>query len=152
MGLDVSHGCWHGAYSAFMTWRCKLAEIAGLPPLYLMEGFYKEGNPLTDPCWRSQFDKEGSSWYLWREMQRSLPIRWECLNPDILYELLYHSDCDGTLEVEILEPLAKRLEDLLPLLPTEPQRGHIGDWREKTQDFIDGLRLASERKEIVEFG
>ena len=26
MGLDCSHGCWHGAYSAFMRWRAKLAR------------------------------------------------------------------------------------------------------------------------------
>ncbi len=39
MGLDTSHGCWHGAYSAFMRWRRKLAEVAGFPPLDSMEGF-----------------------------------------------------------------------------------------------------------------
>jgi hypothetical protein len=39
MGLDTSHDCWHGAYSAFMRWREKLAEVAGLPPLRMMEGY-----------------------------------------------------------------------------------------------------------------
>ena len=29
MGLDTTHGCWHGAYSAFQRWRHKLAEVAG---------------------------------------------------------------------------------------------------------------------------
>lgn len=24
MGLDTSHDCWHGSYSAFMAWRCEL--------------------------------------------------------------------------------------------------------------------------------
>lgn len=38
MGLDCSHNAWHGAYSAFMRWRIKLAEVAGLPPLEFMEG------------------------------------------------------------------------------------------------------------------
>jgi hypothetical protein len=33
MGLDTTHDCWHGAYSAFMRWRRKLAEVAGYPPL-----------------------------------------------------------------------------------------------------------------------
>lgn len=87
MGLDTTHGCWHGAYSAFMRWREKLAEVAGLPPLMLMEGFY----------------------------------------------------------------LADRLAELLPKLPEGDGGGHIGHWREKTQTFIDGLRLAASRGEDVEF-
>jgi hypothetical protein len=44
MGLDVSHECWTGAYSAFHIWRCKIAELKGLPPLELMEGFYIGGD------------------------------------------------------------------------------------------------------------
>ena len=39
MGLDTSHNCWHGAYSAFMRWRQEIAKAAGIP-LMLMEGFY----------------------------------------------------------------------------------------------------------------
>jgi hypothetical protein len=38
MGLDISHGCWEGAYSAFMRWRQQIAEVAGIP-LMLMDGF-----------------------------------------------------------------------------------------------------------------
>jgi hypothetical protein len=40
MGLDTTHNCWHGAYSAFMRWRQEIAKAAGLPPLDLMEGFF----------------------------------------------------------------------------------------------------------------
>jgi len=29
MGLDTTHGCWNGAYSAFSRWRTKIAEVAG---------------------------------------------------------------------------------------------------------------------------
>ncbi len=29
MGLDTSHDCWHGAYSAFGRWRRAIAEAAG---------------------------------------------------------------------------------------------------------------------------
>ncbi len=39
MGLDVSHDCWHGSYSAFHRWRSKLAEVSEKPPLDSMEGF-----------------------------------------------------------------------------------------------------------------
>ncbi len=31
MGLDTSHDCWHGAYSAVTRWRNTVAEIAGYP-------------------------------------------------------------------------------------------------------------------------
>lgn len=39
MGLDTTHDCWHGAYSAFMRWREKLAEVAGYGNLQEYEGF-----------------------------------------------------------------------------------------------------------------
>jgi hypothetical protein len=38
MGLDTSHDAWHGAYSAFMSWRLKIAELIGIN-LRTMEGF-----------------------------------------------------------------------------------------------------------------
>lgn len=41
MGLHVSHGAWIGSYGAFMAWRKRVAQVAELPPLELMEGFYK---------------------------------------------------------------------------------------------------------------
>jgi len=41
MGLDTTHGCWHGAYSAFHRWRAGLANAAGIP-LDLMEGYYDD--------------------------------------------------------------------------------------------------------------
>ncbi len=50
MGLDVSHDCWHGAYSAFMRWRRKLAEVAGYGDIY---SYYEFGGekpwPDNDP-------------------------------------------------------------------------------------------------------
>lgn len=30
MGLDTSHGCWHGSYSAFNRWRTKIADLIGI--------------------------------------------------------------------------------------------------------------------------
>jgi len=128
MGLDTSHGCWHGAYSAFHIWRQKIAEVAGLPPLEFMEGFY-EGYP----------PKGG------------LPIKWECLKPTPLHELLNHSDCEGEIPAESCGPIADSLEQLLPLLPDEEDAGHIGNWRSKTQKFIDGLRIAACLGENVRF-
>lgn len=178
MGLDTTHGCWHGAYSAFMRWREKLAEVAGIP-LWLMEGFYEP--PPADLVERTKprahafktsesggFVADRSSlmtaladsaergdagrWESWAsKFTVSLPIRWEMLEPDPLHELLYHSDCDGELPVDICGPLADSLERLLPLLPDGDGGGHIGIWRDKTQAFIDGLRLAAKNGEAVGF-
>lgn len=38
MGLDTSHDCWHGPYSAFHRWRAGIARLAGID-LEQMEGF-----------------------------------------------------------------------------------------------------------------
>lgn len=150
MGLDTSHDCWRGAYSAFMRWRQKLAEVAGLPPLELMEGFYHSVNDMNNLptlfCESRAAARESFSY-----LDSRLPISWDCLQSDILYRLLYHSDCDGSLEADICGPLADRLVELLPLLPDEEDAGHIGVWKEKTQKFIDGLRLAASLGEDVEF-
>lgn len=132
---------------------------AGIP-LDLMENFYKppygdsmewikarDGGPLCH-------DPRGPILHNWIERYVSpwVPIKWSSLEPDVLHELLDHSDCDGELAAEICGPLADRLEELLPLLPEGDGGGHIGNWRDKTSTFIEGLRLAASRGEAVEFG
>lgn len=164
MGLDTTHGCWHGAYSAFGRWREGLAFAAGIP-LHMMERYYSPGDvfygpPSSDalewiapreggPLCKSHYGPELHYWF--DRMLKWLPISWDVLKPDILHILLDHSDCDGWIPAEQCGPLADRLEELLPLLPTTPDDGHIGDWRVKTQAFIDGLRLAASKNENVEF-
>jgi hypothetical protein len=157
MGLDCSHNAWHGAYSAFHHWRHKLAEVAGIP-LDLMAGFYRppypvamdwarprEGGPLCgDPC--------GPFLHRWiEEISAPLPLSWDLFEGDALVILLDHSDCDGEIAAHECGPLADRIEGLLDLLPDEDAGGHIGNWREKTRAFIDGLRLAAERNEPLGF-
>ena len=39
MGLDTTHGCWNGPYSAFHRFREDLAKAAGIP-LDMMQGYY----------------------------------------------------------------------------------------------------------------
>lgn len=120
MGLDVSHGCWHGAYSSFYAWRNKLSEVAGYGSINDYAGY-------------------GGS--------KSWPN-----SGDALIVLLDHSDCDGSLPVKILAPLADRLAELLPALEIAGDAGgHTGNYAKKTQVFIDGLRYAASRNEIVEF-
>lgn len=172
MGLDTSHNCWHGAYSAFHRWRCKLAEVACLPPLELMEGFWvsprdeiPSGLALTvrvaaDMLERATYEclpKQPEEDEKNRPHERLLsafdfdPIRWECLKPDPLHELLHHSDCDGTIPSSSCAAIAARLTELIPLLPDEDAGGHIGNWREKTAQFRDGLLLAAAAGEDVDF-
>lgn len=145
MGLDTSHDCWHGAYSAFNRWRTKLAEVAGLPPLELMEGFFEDGTLyfgiLEAPMWQEKKDN----------LSARLPIKWEALKPDPLHELLNHSDCEGEIPWESCAAIADSLERLIPLLPDEEGGGHIGNWRAKTQQFVNGLREAAAAKENVDF-
>ena len=158
MGLDISHGCWRGAYTAFNRWRHKLAELAGIP-LPLMVGYYvapredlldwvrpRKGGPLCK-------DSRGPALLHWIEdVMPSLPLSWDPWDDDPLVVLLDHSDCDGEIAPEDCNLLADRLEQLLPqLAELEDDQGHIGDWREKTQRFITGLRAAAVAGEAVEF-
>lgn len=123
MGLDTTHNCFHGPYTYFGDFRRALAKAAGMPPLALMEGFYR---PPTPP----------------QESADGLPIKWEALKPDPIHVLINHSDCDGSIDVMDCLPLANRLRELLPL---------VGDWQEETTRFIKGLLLAFDRGEDVEF-
>jgi hypothetical protein len=150
MGLDTSHNCWHGAYSAFHRWRTKLAEIAGLPPLELMEGFFfpeRSGNPF----WMQYQEDKKSGFVDEYSVWARLPIKWDLYEKDPLTILLRHSDCDGEIEWQDCEPIADRLEELLPKLPKGEAWGHIGNWKDKTSQFIEGLRKAFKAKENVDF-
>lgn len=152
MGLDTTHDCWHGAYSDFMRWRMALAEAAGLPPLDLMEGFYVPvGSPSGLPTFYARGYEQEEFCGL-RRIDERLPIRWGCLKPSPLHELLYHSDCDGEIPWESCGPIADALEALLPALDKMGgDGGHIGRYGDKTRTFIDGLRRAAEARENVEF-
>ena len=135
MGLDTTHDCWHGAYSAFTRWRNKLAEVAGY-------AFYKAGDPPI-------YDQPLIDWgHITTENSYG---QWANTPPDPLIVLIAHSDCEGEIYPAQAGPLADRLEELLPLLPSDSTGGHIGVWKDKTQAFINGLRAAVAANEPVEF-
>ena len=149
MGLDCSHNAWHGAYSAFMRWRKKIAQVAGIPPLQLMEGFYfrldgSEGLATLyhGPQTGKPHFGDGSA-PLFADIDAALPIKWEALAPSPLHALLAHSDCDGEIEAGECAKIADALEAIIPLLPDEDAGGHIGNWRQKTALFVSGLRAAA---------
>lgn len=154
MGLDTTHDAWHGAYSAFSRWRNKLAEVAGYT-------FHPDGDPfdaygmkvisisrlMVDIDWGAIEGVIGRDLMgKWPQM----PVRPDGI-PDPLIVLLAHSDCEGEIQEEFCAPLADRLEELLPLLGDEEGGGHIGSYREKTEQFIRGLRKAAKREEKVGF-
>lgn len=139
MGLDVSHDCWSGAYSAFSRWRNELAAVAdyefiedtahgGRKMVALDYGGWPEENYYDPPV---------------------IPVRADG-TPDPLLLLLMHSDCEGKIRAEHVGALADRLTELLPKLEGDGG-GHIGSYRDKTQRFIDGLRDAQSRNEDIEF-
>lgn len=155
MGLDCSHNAWHGAYSDFMRWRQKIAEVAGLPPLELMDGFY---NSLDNTCAtlyhgintkKPAFGPDSRPFMA--HLDERLPISWDCLQPSALHELLSHSDCDGEIAAERCGPIADSLESLVDLLPDEEAGGNIGNWRAKTTQFVSGLRAAAAAGEALRF-
>ena len=136
MGLDTTHDCWHGAYSAFNRWRNKLAEVAG----YSIAKVKDEYGITWDEI---QVD--------WGHLQDRLYGDWDETPKDPLLVLIAHSDCEGKIKPKQAKALATRLRELLPLLPDGDGGGHIGDWKEKTQKFIDGLELATKNRQIVRF-
>lgn len=142
MGLDTSHDCWHGAYSAFSRWRDKLAEVAG----YTFHEI-EFGRIMVDIDWGNIEKTIG------RDLNGkwpSIPVRPDGTS-DPLIILLAHSDCEGELQLEYLGALANRLEELIPLLENEDGGGHVGLYADSTRKFIKGLRNAFDAGENVEF-
>ncbi len=118
MGLDTTHGCWHGAYSSFHRFRVALCVAAGLGDLNMYVGYH------------------GS-------------VPWPNEDQEPLVRLLHHSDCDGSLPVDVLTKLADRMESLLPALMALPWTGD--DHNARARQFIAGLRKAAAAGEAVEF-
>src|SRR5699024_4550241 len=112
---------WYGAYSAFGRWQDTLAAAA--------EVQIDWGHITND----------------------NLVGKWEATPSDPLVVLIAHSDCDGEIHPDQAGPLADRLEDLLPQLPSRPDSGHIGDWAATTQKFIAALRESAESGQKVMF-
>lgn len=143
MGLDTSHGCWEGSYSAFTRWRNTLAQAAG----------YKICQPSPEEIANGVYGPYiGLPWGEFRP--ENYQGEWNGFVPgdDPLLYLLVHSDCDGVIHPEQAVHIARRLEQLLPLLDDTEARGHIRpSMRAKTQVFIDGLKAAVAAGEDVEF-
>jgi hypothetical protein len=83
--------------------------------------------------------------------EENLMGEWDEAPSDPLIVLLAHQDCEGRIASEHCAPLADALEQLIPQLPDGDGLGHIGNWRDKTETFITGLRAAASAGEDVGF-
>lgn len=121
MGLDTTHDCWHGAYSAFNRWRAKVAEVAGYGSLYEYQGY--GGNK----DWRSPE----------QDILIALLDHSDCdgLLPAVICEPL------ANRLAELLPALRIAGDGF----------GHIGSYAQKAEQFIAGLRAAAAAGEDVEF-
>lgn len=157
MGLDVSHDAWSGPYSAFMSWRIALQKAAGWHPIEDYNEWYGVDTHVIN--WDAVTDE-------------NIGGEWEAVPEDPLIVLIAHSDCDGTIPVPALAPLADRLEGLLDKFvdngppghprprperwpedePWPPHRAHYDGYRAATERFITGLRAAASAGEPLEFG
>ena len=144
MGLNCSHGAFDGSYGYFGKWRQYLAQIADLPPLNLMEGYYLSlNNPDSFPLPTLYHTDTDNLWRL-ESINKSLPIQWDSLRYTPLFILLKHSDCDGEIRGRNCLRLKIALENLLP---------HMDDkeWISVTKKFIHGLLNAYKSNEPLRF-
>lgn len=118
MGLNFTHGCFSGSYSAFFSFRVALADAAGLPPLELMAGFFPEADPvpaeeITELVSEAQRRGHDAS---------TLPIAWDALPTDPLHVLLRARDLGGRIPHGLCRPLATRLRELLITMRDSAER------------------------------
>ena len=138
MGLDCSHGAFHGSYSAFNCFRQAIAKAA--------EGSYPPHDPteLDD----NGYHLDNALWYCdKRYTQETHPG---------LYLFLNHSDCDGVFTPEECLQVAHDLQEFLPALKKMGLGvGHIAQqngYEQVLQQFIRGCQDAGENSECLEFG
>jgi hypothetical protein len=149
MGLDTNFDCFHGGYGSFHYYRKYICQLAGYPPLELMEGFYGEDayNPFY---WLRQGGPMVKDMGL--AIEKQMPIRWDNFKDDALIIFLRHSDCDGKIAWKSCLPIANSLSKLLPNM--EQPKEVRGDWdmKEITKRWIKGLKKAHKAKKPVTFG
>lgn len=121
MGLDVSHDCWSGAYSAFNRFRTKICEVAGYGVLSEREGFGGQRE--------------------WPDVQKD-PLVIFLAHSDCEGEIEW-KDCSAI--ADRLESLLAALEI------SGEGGGHIGNYVDRASQFAAGLRDAFAAKENVEF-
>jgi len=124
MGLDVSHDCWSGSYSAFSRFRIAIASVAGID-LGKMDGFG------GDTRWGS----------LPSDALHVLLNHSDC-DGEIAAEHL----------LPLAQRLEQLIPALKTYDAVRPGSGHLMSVASAAKQFANGLRLAAENQEIVTFG
>ena len=151
MGLDTTHGCWHGPYGAFMRWRSWVAGRIGLP-LELMQNFCAgfEAAPV----------EQGDDKAYDLRRRRYAPIQWPSHEHEPLVLLLNHSDCDGSIRWQDAEAIVDRLDEIVKDavkdgvtagLGCGPERADYDGYIPAAERFAAGLREAAKLQQDVEF-
>ena len=150
MGLDTSHDCWHGPYSAFMRWRTSLAHSMGIP-YRLMQGLgvcHCDMKKVTEEGCKAIIGSQWSDDAVWLKhlVEASSVVR-QCpwsIDPAIA-ELLSHSDCDGRIRWWNAGKIAIALGRFLRSPQGQSLRGHNArNPSEKRADY-DGTYEATKR-------
>ena len=139
MGLDISHDCFSGAYSAFFRFREYVAKAAGYSVWDVKTSHGLVPTIVLD----------------WGHItEKNLAGKWEKTPDDPLIVLFAHYDDRGCIYPEQALPLSNSLQELLPFL-TGSGGGHLesaGGVRQVAINFIKGLRTAALSGEPVTFG
>ena len=134
MGLGLSHGDFHTAYSGFYNWRNRIAKDGG----YELKEYEWERHSVTLTKEWADID-----WDIYT--QDNYDGIWEETPEDILLVLIVHQDCEGIITNEHCYPLAIRLKEI--------HENSSGDkWHnDLTKKFIVSLMEAYESGEDLEF-
>ena len=135
MGLDTSHGCWNGPYSAFMRWR----EFINYCEMNMRA---EKGDAAAKQIAHMghTYDAIQRAWAEGMYDDQSVPIN----------VLMAHSDCEGEIAAELCGPIADALTAYLERFM--PARALYDEKRPATERFITGLREAAAAGEPVRFG
>ena len=127
MGLGFNKSEAHWAYSGFNRFRERLANEIGIC-LPLMEGFW---NPSKESMSSVELSKRilGTETFDKLYWLPKEPLKWEKIK-DPIVDLLYHSDCEGSLSAKQCGKIAPRLIEL------------IADWNDDDYDKQQALLLA----------
>ena len=145
MGLDTTHGAFHGAYGAFNRFRQIVAKaMGGSYPPHENPLVCSDGDVIVDPD-NGRFYVP----YTWSEFQ---------INNPGLSAFLLSNDCEGEFEPETCLQMANELESLLPAIAkieeANPAGGHLerdGGYVAVTKRYIEGCRLAHSLGEVLEY-
>src|SRR5215217_1036907 len=143
MGLDVSHGAFNGAYSAFNRFRKIVAEaIGGSYPPHKSPLVCSDGDIIVSPD-QNRFYVPGS--------RKTFQVE----QPGISAFLL-SNDCEGEFSPELCKQMADELEAILPRIEKldDGGAGHIerdGGFLAVTKRYIEGCRLAHSENENLRY-